>query len=255
MRMLLCAVTGATPTDLVAHGERVLTAAQCEQVEALVKRRLAGEPMAYILGEREFFSRMFKVAPGVLIPRPDTELLVELALQRMPRAARVLDLGTGSGVIAITLACERGDARVTGVDNSSIALAIARENAQRQGANVSWIESDWYAGIETQRFELLVANPPYIAAHEPHLHEGDLRFEPRSALTDEADGLQCIDTIIKGARTVLVNRGWLLIEHGHEQAPQVRAMLNAGGFNEIDSWRDLASIERVSGGRGTSLAG
>ena len=189
------------------------------------------------------------VGPGVLIPRPDTELIVELAIERLPQAGRALDMGTGSGAIAVALAHSRPDAQVTALDVSSAALAVARANAARNGVTVRFLESDWFAALGDERFDLIASNPPYIASGDAHLAQGDLRFEPVGALTDHADGLAALRTIIDNAAQYLYPGAWLLLEHGYDQAAAVRALLAHNGYSDVQSWRDLAGIERVSGGR------
>ena len=216
-----------------------------------VRRRRAGEPVAYITGEREFFSLAFRVTPAVLIPRPETELLVEAALASIPAdaPARVLDLATGSGCVAVAIANERPGAQVTATDVSREALAVARENAKRHGTRIDLVESDWFAALAGRRFDLIVANPPYVAEDDPHLAAGDLRFEPRAALVAGPKGLDCIETIVEQAIHHLRAGGRLLFEHGYDQAPCARALLAAAGYGDIVTRRDLAGIERVSGGR------
>lgn len=248
-RILLCHALGLARVALITQSERALSADEAARLDALVQRRLQGEPIAYIVGEREFFGLPFKVGPGVLIPRPDTELIVELALERLPPRGRLLDMGTGSGAIAVACAHSRKDAAVTALDVSEDALAIARANAAANGARVAFMRSDWFAALGEQRFEIIASNPPYIAAGDPHLTQGDLRFEPSGALTDHADGLSALRIIVDGAPAHLEPGGWLLLEHGYDQAEAVRALLAARGFAEVQSWRDLAGIERVSGGR------
>ncbi|QOY94640.1 peptide chain release factor N(5)-glutamine methyltransferase [Massilia sp. UMI-21] len=256
-RILLCHALGLSRVGLITQSERALTADEAARLDALVQRRLQGEPIAYIVGEREFFGLPFKVGPGVLIPRPDTELLVELALERLAPHGRLLDMGTGSGAIAVACAHSRQDAAVTALDVSQDALAIARANAAANGAAVRFLRSDWFAalgdggdsGVYSERFEIIASNPPYIAAGDAHLAQGDLRFEPAGALTDHADGLSALRVIIAGAPAHLAPGGWLLLEHGYDQAAAVRTLLAARGFIEVQSWRDLAGIERVSGGR------
>ncbi len=248
-RILLCHALGVSRVGLITQSERALTSAEAAHLGALVQRRLAGEPIAYIVGEREFFGLPFRVGPGVLIPRPDTELIVELSLERLPPRGRLLDMGTGSGAIAVACAHSRRDASVTALDLSEEALAIARANAAANGAQVRFLRSDWFAAIGEERFELIASNPPYIAAGDAHLSQGDLRFEPVGALTDHADGLTALRSIVDGAPDHLVPGGWLLLEHGYDQAEAVRALLAARGFLEVQTWRDLAGIERVSGGR------
>ena len=212
-------------------------------------RRLAGEPIAYLVGQREFFGLAFAVSEAVLIPRPDTELLVELALERLPQHGKVLDMGTGSGAIAVALAHTRPDAAVTALDVSEAALAVAQGNAARNGAAVRFLHSDWFGALGGEVFDLVVSNPPYIAHGDVHLAQGDLRFEPVDALTDHGDGLSALRTIVAGAPAHLAAQGWLLMEHGYDQAAAVRAQLTAAGYSDVQSWRDLAGIERVSGGR------
>jgi release factor glutamine methyltransferase len=248
-RILLQHVLGMTRVALITRSDRALTQAEADQLTALVRRRLDGEPIAYIVGQREFYGLPFRVSPAVLIPRPDTELIVELALERLPPQGRLLDMGTGSGAIAVAVAHTRRDAQVTALDVSPDALAVARENAAANGAQVRFLQSDWFAALGEERFEVVASNPPYIASGDEHLAQGDLRFEPVGALTDHADGLSDLRTIIAGAGAHLVAGGWLLLEHGYDQAAQVRALLAAGGYAEVQSWRDLAGIERVSGGR------
>ncbi|MGX9217098.1 peptide chain release factor N(5)-glutamine methyltransferase [Massilia varians] len=248
-RILLCHALGISRVSLITQSERALNSEEAARLQALVQRRLAGEPIAYIVGEREFFGLPFRVGPGVLIPRPDTELIVELSLERLPPRGRLLDMGTGSGAIAVACAHSRRDASVTALDLSEEALAIARANAAANGAQVRFLRSDWFAAIGEERFELIASNPPYIAAGDAHLSQGDLRFEPVGALTDHADGLAALRSIIDGAPDHLVPGGWLLLEHGYDQAEAVRALLAARDFLEVQSWRDLAGIERVSGGR------
>jgi release factor glutamine methyltransferase len=236
---------------LLAHPERVLTEQEHSRYQASLLRRLQGEPLAYILGEREFFGLNFKVTPATLIPRSDTELLVELALARIPSpGCRVLDLGTGSGAIALAIAHTRPDAEVTAVDASEAALAVAQENARRlQVRHASFVHSDWFSALAGRRFDLIVSNPPYIAENDRHLVQGDLRFEPSSALASGSDGLHDIRRIIGEAGAHLVAGGWLMLEHGYDQAEQVRALLLKAGFKNIRSDKDLAGIERVSSGQ------
>lgn len=250
LQMLMQRALNVSRAYLLAHPEQILEAGQQAAYDAMLQRRLAGEPIAHILGEREFFGLSFKVTPATLIPRPDTELLVELALQRIPPQGgfRVLDLGTGTGAIAISIAHSRPDAEVVGVDASPAALEVARENARRLGAgNVSFAQSDWFSALGGNRFDLIVSNPPYIAANDGHLSEGDVRFEPMTALVSGADGLDDIRRIVTDARDRLEPGGWLLLEHGYDQATRVREILLQGDYVRIFSARDLADIERVSG--------
>ena len=251
-RILLCHATGLTRVQLITRSDRALTADEAARLDALVARRLQGEPIAYIVGTREFFGLDFAVSDAVLIPRPDTELIVELALERLPQAmpARLLDMGTGSGAIAVAVAHTRPDARVTALDVSAAALDVARGNAAANGAQVRFLQSDWFAALDAaERFEVIASNPPYIASGDVHLSQGDLRFEPVGALTDHADGLAALRILIDGAPAHLVDGGWLLLEHGYDQAAAVRALLAARGYGDVRSWQDLAGIERVSGGR------
>jgi release factor glutamine methyltransferase len=251
-RVLLREVLQQSDAYLLAHGDDTLTIEQAKQYVALIVRRVAGEPVAYITGCREFHGREFKVTPAVLIPRPETELLVELALQRLPAGApcRVLDLGAGSGCIGITIATERPQAQVTLVDASEAALEIARANAaQWAPANTTLLHSDWYSAVAAERYDLIVANPPYVAEGDAHLQQGDLRFEPRSALASGVDGLNDLQRIIAQAPQHLRAGGWLLLEHGFDQAVACAWLLEAAGFQDVFNAPDLAGIPRVSGGR------
>lgn len=249
IQMLLQQVLDVSRAYLLAHPEQVLDEAQAAAYRELLQRRFAGEPLAYILGEREFFGLTFKVTPATLIPRPETELLVELALQHIPLRGRVLDLGTGSGAIAIAIAHARPEAEVTAVDASPEALEVTRENARRLNiANVRLLQSDWFSALADERFDLIASNPPYIAENDAHLAQGDLRFEPRGALASGTDGLDDIRRIVADAKQHLNPGGWLLFEHGYDQAARVRELLLREGYTEVFSARDLAGIERVSGG-------
>lgn len=254
-RILLAHALQLSRVQLITQSERELTTAEVDAVLALFSRRLNGEPIAYIVGQREFFGLDFEVSPAVLIPRPETELLVELALLRMPQdllsdrsGSRILELGTGSGAIAVALGQQRPSAVITALDVSFTALEIAQRNAARHHVDLRFLHSDWYQALGSEQFDLIVANPPYIVSGDPHLSHGDLRFEPINALTDHADGLTALRHIISGAAPYLAPQGWLLVEHGYDQATAVRALLAAAGFEQIQSWRDLAAIERVSGG-------
>jgi release factor glutamine methyltransferase len=249
-RILLCHATGLSRVQLITRADQPLGADEAARLDALVQRRLAGEPIAYIVGKREFFGLDFAVSEAVLIPRPDTELIVELALERLPPQGRLLDMGTGSGAIAVAVAHTRPDAQVTALDLSEAALAVARNNAATNGARVRFLQSDWFSALGAdERFELIASNPPYIAADDEHLAQGDLRFEPTGALTDHADGLSALRSIVEGSPRHLLPGAWLLMEHGYDQAASVRALLDAAGYGEVQSWRDIAGIERVSGGR------
>lgn len=253
-RLLLAHLLQQTPVWLLTHDDYILTPVQAAQFSALLKRRVAGEPLAYLLGYREFYGRRFSVSPAVLIPRPETELLVDVAIQTIATkvgdggTAYALDLGTGSGCVAISIALGQAAARVTGIDASVQALAIAHQNAQTMKARVTWLESDWFSALTTQRYDLIVSNPPYIAERDPHLDQGDLRHEPVSALASGHDGLTAIRKIIDTAPQHLQANGALWLEHGYDQAAAVRELLVQRGFDEVASRRDLAGIERISGG-------
>jgi len=249
LELLLCAAANCSRTLLYAHPETPLTDAQEQDFARLFARRKHGEPMAYILGEREFWSLPLRVTPATLIPRPETELLVELALELVtePRA-RVLDLGTGSGAIALALAHERPGWQITGVDRSAAALAVAETNrAALALANVRLRTGDWLAGTRG-RYHLIVANPPYVDPADPHLDQGDVRFEPRAALVAAAQGLADLRAIAAAAPEHLLPGGWLLLEHGADQGAAVRALC-AVALEQVRSWRDLSGHERASGGR------
>ena len=237
---------------LFAHRDDPLPVEAARTFDALVERRARGEPVAYLTGRRGFWSLELEVGPSVLIPRPETELLVELALQRIApgQAARVADLGTGSGAIALAIAHERPDVEVFAVDASADALTVARRNARRLAlGNVAFRQGDWFAPLAGERFDLVASNPPYIAARDPHLGEGDLRFEPAQALASGLDGLDAIRCIVRDAPAHLRPGGWLLLEHGLEQGEAVRALLREHGFVDIATRRDLEHRERVSFGR------
>lgn len=238
---------------LLAHPEAALTDANQTQFEALLTRRERGEPIAYLTGQREFYGLEFLVTPDVLIPRPETELLVELALEQIPHDApmRILDLGTGSGAIALTLAKLRPQAQITAVDVSPQALAIARQNAARLGTpNIRFIESSWFSRLgKSSRFELIVANPPYVAENDPHLAQGDVRFEPTMALTAGTEGLDAIHHIAQASLNFLTVSGRLLFEHGYDQEVFSRDLLQRLGYADIACYPDLGGQPRVSGGK------
>lgn len=234
---------------LYAHGDDEVAPVLAGQFRCFVSRRAAGEPVAYIVGRREFFSLDLAVTPDVLIPRADTELLVELALARIDGRAAVdiADLGTGSGAIALALAHARPQARVRATDASDAALAVARGNAQRlRISNVTFALGDWCAALGAGQFDIIVSNPPYIRAADAHLSQGDLRFEPTAALASGSDGLDAIRAIAAAARAHLKPGGWLMLEHGFDQGPTVRDLLTAGGFDEVGTHRDLESRDRVT---------
>ncbi|MET3106295.1 release factor glutamine methyltransferase [Oxalobacteraceae bacterium GrIS 2.11] len=248
-RILMMHALHKTRVQLITQSEYELTEAELTAYQQLEQRRIDGVPIAYLTGQREFFGLDFHVTPDVLIPRPDTELLVELALQFTPSGSSLLDLGTGSGAIAVALAHQRPDLSICASDISAAALAVARHNAQSHHCRIQFIESDWYSALPQMQWHTIVSNPPYIENHDPHLSQGDLRFEPLHALTDHADGLMAYRHIIGGATSRLANHGWLLFEHGYNQAAALRAMLAAHNFAQIQSWRDIAGIERVTGGQ------
>lgn len=251
-RMLLQRVLNVSYAHLIAHPGQELAPEQAQQFYSLASRRAAGEPVAYLVGEREFYSLSFKVTPAVLIPRPETELLVDLALERISidRPCKVLDLGTGSGAVAITIAKHRPLASITAVDSSAAAMVIARMNAEHLVAtNVRMLAGDWFSGVAGEEFDLIVSNPPYVADGDPHLEQGDLRFEPHTALAAGSDGLDCIRCIITSAMVHLSAGGWLLLEHGYDQAAACRQLLNKAWFCEAFSHPDLAGTMRVSGGK------
>lgn len=250
--LLLLYAAGKPRAWLFARGDEAVDAHIVERYRAWVARRQAGEPVAYLVGSRGFWTLDLDVGPGVLIPRPETELLVELALQRIApdRDARIADLGTGSGAIALALAKERPRAQVVAVDASLDALAIARANADKwRIGNVEFRAGDWCAPLAGECFDLVASNPPYIALGDPHLTQGDLRFEPPQALASGADGLDAIRRIARDAPAALVAGGWLLLEHGHKQGAAVRALLDAAGFSEVETHRDLEARDRVTLGR------
>ncbi|MEP7208568.1 MAG: peptide chain release factor N(5)-glutamine methyltransferase [Casimicrobiaceae bacterium] len=238
---------------LVAHADDALPAEQVAAFLALACRRRDGEPIAYLTGVREFWGMPLTVSPAVLIPRPETETLVEVALTLLPadRAIRVLDLGTGSGAVALALARELPRATIVATDVSAAALEVARTNARRLGVgNVTWLASDWYAGVGlAERFDVIVSNPPYVDADDPHMAAGDLRYEPVGALTAGADALLALRRVIVGATPFLAPGGSVAVEHGYDQAETVRSLFGDAGFTEIRTTRDIAGVPRVTSGR------
>lgn len=252
VNLLLQHVLGVNRAWLISHENDVLSVEKETEFTALFSQRLAGEPIAYIVGQREFYGLNLKVTPDTLIPRPDTETLVEAALERIPqnRLLTVLDLGTGSGAIALAIAKNRSQAQVTAVDASSSALSIAQENAlQLQISNVQFLHSNWFESLAGNIFDMIVSNPPYIASADPHLSQGDLRFEPASALASGEDGLNDIRLIVQQAAQYLNPNGWLMLEHGYNQAAEVAQLLEEAEFIAIQHVQDLAGISRVTLGQ------
>lgn len=251
--LLLLHVLERSHAWLYAHGDTRLAPVRAERFEALVARRAAGEPVAYLTGRRGFWTLDLTVTPDTLIPRPETELLVEQALERLPpgRSLRVADLGTGSGAVALAIASERPLARVIATDRSRGALEVARANARRHGleGRVEFRQGDWCAPLAGERCDLVASNPPYIAEADPHLAQGDLRHEPPGALASGVDGLDAIRILVASVPAHLDPGGWLLLEHGHDQGAAVRALLEAGGFVDVATVRDLEDRDRVSLGR------
>lgn len=250
--VLLCLVLQKQRSYLRTWPEQDLPANLALQFWALIEQRQQGTPIAYLTGYREFWSRDFLVTPDVLIPRADTELLIELCLALIPtdKPCKIIDLGTGSGIIAITLAAERPLAELTGTDLSLAALAIAKANAaHHQITNVQFYQSDWFASVPDGSYQLIVSNPPYIAEHDEHLQLGDLRFEPRSALSAAESGLADIRMITKQAYPRLESGGYLLIEHGYDQQQQVQRIFNDCHYQQIQTITDLAGLPRVSYGQ------
>ncbi|HEY6240038.1 MAG TPA: peptide chain release factor N(5)-glutamine methyltransferase [Burkholderiales bacterium] len=244
---LLRILLGCERAHLIAHGEDTVDSSVAKTAQVWFARRRSGEPVSYITGRREFYGVGLRVTPDVLIPRPETERLVELALERLPMGSqgRVLDLGTGSGAIAVALASERPALRITATDSSELALAVARRNARDHGAEIEFVLSDWFAALGPELFDLIVSNPPYVAANDVHLQLGDLRFEPRLALVGGKDGLDCIRRIATQARERLRTGGRLLLEHGYDQGDRCVGLLRALGYGEIEDHRDIAGWPRT----------
>jgi release factor glutamine methyltransferase len=251
-RVLLAHVLARDRAWLIAHGTDALSREDADAFFKLAKRRRDGEPVAYLTGRREFWGLDVAVTPDVLIPRPETESLVEAALARLPsnRPLRVLDLGTGSGAIALAIASERPQAKVLATDKSQAALEVAHANAQRlRLSNVSFANADWYEGVLAQPFELIACNPPYVAEGDAHLGEGDLRFEPPVALTIGGDGLAALRIVVGGAAARLAEGGSLVVEHGHDQSESVQQLFAVHGFKDIQPLRDMAGIRRIVAGK------
>jgi release factor glutamine methyltransferase len=230
---------------LIAHDDEALPPAAATAFEADLRRRAAGEPLAYLVGEREFHGLVLTVTPAVVVPRPETEGLVDWAIEVAPRGAEVVDLGTGSGAIALALRHARPDLALTATDASADALAVARANAERLQLPVRFVQGDWWAPLAGRRFDVAVSNPPYIAGDDLHL--AALRHEPRAALTPEGDGLAALRNIVAGAAAHLPPGGWLLLEHGHDQGNAVRALLAGAAFEGVATRHDLAGLERCTG--------
>jgi len=250
-RLLLAEASGLAEASLIARPERTLPPVACARFVQLAARRRRGEPIAYLLERREFFGLALAVSPAVLIPRPESELLVERALELIAPGdvVSVLDLGTGSGALAVAIKRHRPRARVVAVEASAEALALARRNARRLGLAVEFRHGHWYEAVAAERFELIVSNPPYVAQDDPHLFQGDLRFEPREALVGGPDGLDAIREIVRDAPARLAPEGWLLLEHGLGQDAAVRVLMERAGLASVATWPDLAGIGRVTGGR------
>ena len=248
-RWLAAHAAGRDVAWLIAHDTDEVDATVLAGVRDCLSRRQGGEPVAYITGEREFYGLSLAVTPDVLIPRPETELLVELALERLPRAGRLLDVGTGSGAVAIAIAHQRPDAEVVACDISVAALAVAQANARRHGVKVQLLESDCMAAFDGRRFDVIASNPPYIAAGDPHLYQGDLRFEPSIALHCGPDGMTLIRRLAAQGIGYLESGGWLLFEHGYDQGEACVALLSSSGYFAVSDRPDLAGIGRVCLGR------
>jgi release factor glutamine methyltransferase len=250
-QVLLGHILDVSRAWLVAHDRDTVDDSAAEAFRKLVLLRHDGEPVAYLLGRREFHGLDFRVTPDVLIPRPETETLVDAALEKLDTTPgrKVLDLGTGSGCVAVSIAHERPAAQIAAVDFSVAALDVARSNATALGQKVEFLHGRWFAPVTQRRFDLIVSNPPYVAAGDPHLDRGDLRFEPPAALISGPDGLNDIRVIVGDAAQHLLPGGWLLFEHGYDQAECCRDLLAKAGFGELKSWTDLANIARVAGGR------
>lgn len=244
-RVLLSKITGFSSAQLISRDESILSEAQVMRYSELYQRALAGEPIAYLLGVKEFYGREFRVTPSTLIPRPETELLVEKVLEIAKPNAKILDLGTGSGCIAVTLKLERPDLQVVAVDKFSEALQIAALNATNLNANVDLIQSDWFQNI-SERYDIIVSNPPYIESNDQHL--ANLQYEPQTALTDFADGLSCIRTILHESHAFMEKNGQILLEHGYNQGVAVRSIFKQNHYDSVITFCDYSHLERFTTG-------
>lgn len=252
LELLLAAALNKPKSYLYTWPEQTVDERAITKFHSYLARREQGEPIAYILGSQGFWSLDLQVSEQTLIPRPDTELLVEVCLQHIPinKSYRILDLGTGTGAIALAIASERPQSKVVGVDFIEQAVQLATSNKEHlQLTNVNFIQSDWFNSLKAEQFNIIVSNPPYIAADDPHLVEGDVRFEPATALVSGADGLDDIKHIIEQAPNYLLANGWLFFEHGYQQAKAVQQLLAERGFTAISTLRDLGDNERVTGGQ------
>lgn len=250
-RVLASYAWNVTSSWLIAHDTDVLTSQQRGQFQALLERRLNGEPIAYITGEREFYGRSFVVTPAVLIPRPETELLVEVVLAQIPlhQPIDILELGTGSGCIAVSLALERPHAHVTAVEQDARALSVAQTNALNLGAHVEFLKSDWFSALANRKFDFIVSNPPYVPSNDPHLRRGDVQFEPLCALVSGMKGIDDLAHIINQAPAFLKTQGSVYLEHGYDQSRAITDLLSKAGYTSIQSWLDLSGITRVTKGK------
>jgi release factor glutamine methyltransferase len=248
-RLLLAASSGLSRVALAAHPEAELAEKVVAHYRRLIERRTAGEPIAYLVGEREFYGERVSVTPEVLIPRPETELLVDFALEVLRPGGSILDLGTGSGAISLALKRQRPDAQVTAIDRSAGALGVARANAERLGLDVEFLHGSWFAPVAGRRFDVVLSNPPYVAEGDLHLSQGDVRFEPREALIGGVDGLEALRQIAREVSRHLAPGGWTAVEHGWDQAGTVRGLFSSSALASVSSRNDLAGIARITVGK------